>query len=277
LIPSDVLRSLMRQYDVTPWTVFGTLYGSAKLVAAAQGEIRRLLKPATSKLSFISPALARRLSRFSELFPAGLRAGLGRKLRLLESSLELVSGVPNETALPLAYWRGGRRPPEGESMNPDRDGCGLIWYAPLVVMKADIVRRYVDFLTTTMRAHRLEPLLTLTSLSERCFDSSVPLLFDRSSRAETDRARACYFTLLEEGSKQGFMPYRVGIDAMEWLTSKPGAFWHLVAALKTAIDPHGILAPGRYAPLRGEDAARPRAVGSESGSAANIGQPGMDS
>jgi len=249
LIPPEALQRFMRQYGLTPWTVFGTLYGSAKVVAAAQSEIRGLLKRATSRLMFVSPTLAARLGRLSRFLPARLRAGLGRKVQMLESSLELVSGVPNETALPLAYWRGGRRPPPGEPMDPDRDGCGLIWYAPLVVMKSGVVRRYVDFVTSTMRAHRLEPLVTLTSLSERCFDSSVPLLFDRSSQAETDRARACYFALLEEGAQQGFMPYRVGIDAMEWLTSKPGTFWELVAELKSAIDPQGIVAPGRYAPL----------------------------
>ncbi|MCX7893853.1 MAG: hypothetical protein N2544_15985, partial [Burkholderiales bacterium] len=173
--------------------------------------------------------------------------GLGRKLEMLESSLALVAGVPNETALPLAYWRGGQRPPAGEAMDPDRDGCGLIWYAPLVPMRPDTVRDYVEFVTGVMRAHRLEPLVTLTSLSERCFDSSVPLLFDPSSPGEAERARACSVTLLEEGRKRGFVPYRVGIDAMGWLTSRPCTFWELVGEIKRCIDPAALIAPGRYA------------------------------
>ena len=247
LIADEAVRVLTRQYGVAAWTVFGTLYGSKRVVAAAQSEIKQLLRPSVGRLVFVSHDKARRLARLCGVLPARLRAGVGRKLQMLESALELVNGVPNETALPLAYWRGGRRPPIGEPMNPDRDGCGLLWYAPLVPMKPGVVRRYVEFVTRTMREHRLEPLVTLTSLSERCFDSTVPLLFDRGSAAETARARACYMALLERGKGEGFMPYRIGIDAMAWLTSQPGTFWELVSQIKGVIDPQGIMAPGRYA------------------------------
>ena len=40
-------------------------------------------------------------------------------------------------------------------------------------------------------AHAIEPLITLTSLSHRCFDSSVPLLCRRSDPDETASAQAC--------------------------------------------------------------------------------------
>jgi hypothetical protein len=113
-------------------------------------------------------------------------------------------------------------------------------------MKGDLVRRYVGFVERVLREHRLEPLVTLTSLSERCFDSSVPLLFDRRSPAETEAAERCYRALLEEGRTLGFLPYRVGLQGMEWLTSVPSTYWDVVAALKERLDPAGILAPGRY-------------------------------
>ena len=253
LIADEAVRTLTRRYGVAAWTVFGTLYGSKRVVAAAQSEIKQLLRPSVGRLVFVSHDKARRLARLCGVLPARLRAGVGRKLQMLESALELVNGVPNETALPLAYWRGGRRPPAGEPMNPDRDGCGLLWYAPLVPMKPGGVRRYVEFVTRTMREHRLEPLVTLTSLSERCFDSTVPLLFDRGSAAETARARACYMALLERGKAEGFMPYRIGIDAMAWLTSQPGTFWELVSQIKGVIDPQGIIAPGRYARIPAQE------------------------
>ena len=35
---------------------------------------------------------------------------------------------------------------------------------------------------------------------------------------------------------------------MEWLMSKAPEYWRLVSNLKHAIDPTGIIAPGRYAP-----------------------------
>ena len=93
----------------------------------------------------------------------------------------------------------------------------------------------------------MEPLITLTSLSDRCFDSSVPLLFDRGDANQTERAQLCYRALLEAGRREGFLPYRISGHAMDWITGSDAPFSQLISALKTAIDPDGIIAPGRYA------------------------------
>jgi hypothetical protein len=34
---------------------------------------------------------------------------------------------------------------------------------------------------------------------------------------------------------------------MHWITSCDAPYWDIVAAIKEAIDPSGIIAPGRYA------------------------------
>lgn len=246
LIPEDVLRDLAARHQVTAWTVFGTLYGTTRVVRAVQSEIRSRVGSYAKRLLVVSPRRATQLVRIADALPGQAARALARRARVLASALELVDGRPNETALPLAYWKGGIAPAAGAPRDPARDGCGLIWYAPLVPMKPDTVRTYVEFVTRVMRAHRLEPLVTLTSLSERCFDSTVPLLFDRQSADETERAQRCYQALLDEGRSLGFLPYRVGIQAMDWLTRGPSTYWDVVAALKAALDPDGIIAPGRY-------------------------------
>jgi len=52
--------------------------------------------------------------------------------------------------------------------------------------------------------------------------------------------------LLDAGSREGFVPYRVGIDAMPWLESRHLTQGSLAARLRDAIDPERVLAPGRY-------------------------------
>jgi len=52
--------------------------------------------------------------------------------------------------------------------------------------------------------------------------------------------------LLDSGSREGFLPYRIGIDAMAWLESRCLTQGSLAARLRNAIDPERILAPGRY-------------------------------
>lgn len=100
-------------------------------------------------------------------------------------------------------------------------------------------------------AHAIEPLITLTSLTGRCFDSSVPLLFDRADPAQVARAAACFDALFAAGRRRGFLPYRLGIHAMSRVTSTPCTFWDLVGTIKSAVDPDDIIAPGRYAPTAG--------------------------
>ena len=100
-----------------------------------------------------------------------------------------------------------------------------------------------------MPPYGLEPLITLTSVSDRCFLSSVPLLFDLSSRIETSAAQECLSALLDAGAERGFFPYRVGGNAMNWLMGREEEHWQLVSKLKHAVDPKGIIAPGRYTPV----------------------------
>ncbi len=242
-ISPAILSELCRSNQVMPWTGFGTLYGTNGVVKAARREIRALLSPLASRLVFISPAQARLGARLGEWLPKGLR--FAQKLTTLERSLQLVAGYPNQTALPLCYWLKGNVQPEA-AMDPARDGCGLMWYAPLVPMKAESVVCYVQMATAILQQYQLEPLMTLTSLSDRCFDSTIPLLFDLNSEKERSNAENCYWALLEAGKKQGFLPYRVGVQGMQWLTDNDSAYWRMVRQLKQSIDPEMIISPGRY-------------------------------
>ena len=63
---------------------------------------------------------------------------------------------------------------------------------------------------------------------------------------------SCYAALLDAGLDEGFAPYRVGVQTMEWLMRHGGDHWKLVAKLKAAVDPLGIVSPGRYYPLPGD-------------------------
>ena len=133
-------------------------------------------------------------------------------------------------------------------MNPARDGCGLIWYSPLVPMRSEKVREYTRMVHEVCFAHRLEPLITLTSLSDRCFDSTVPLLFNRANRDAVERAGQCYIALVEAGRKIGCIPYRSTVDSMQYFVKPDSPYWQVVAALKRELDPQGLIAPGRYSP-----------------------------
>lgn len=244
LIQESVLTEMGGQYQIFPWTGFGTLYGSRRIVAAAERDIRHALRGVASRLVFLSQPQAALIAAIARFLPGGMGQRLRRSTAMLAKSLQLVEGRPNEAALPLSYWqyRGQPKSP----MNPARDGCGLIWYSPLVPMQGQVGRQYVDMVSRVAKAHGIEPLITFTSVGDRIFDSTVPLLFDKAIPGSIARAQTCFDTLLAEGRTLGCFPYRLGVSAMGVVGDNPGPAGVFHRRLRKALDPDGILAPGRY-------------------------------
>lgn len=245
MIPQSVINRLGRQYQIFPWTGFGTLYGTRGVVAAAQRTIRRELSGIASRLLFLSPGQAAGLAGMAKLLPGAMGCRLAGTVDTLAKSLQLVAGRPNYTAMPLCYWRNPNPPGDGV-LDPARDGCGLIWYAPLVPMRPKTVRDYVGMVDRVARKHGVEPLITFTSVSDKVFDSTVPLIFAREKVGAGETAFGCYEDLLESGRELGCFPYRVGIGTMGRLAELAGPAWDIHVRLRNALDPQGILAPGRY-------------------------------
>jgi len=246
LITADGLAALAQRYRLPPWTGVGALYGPDKIVKAACATLKHTLRPVARRLLFVRPGFVRSVSAVFQSIPGARTSGIANYVATAARSMDIMQGQPSEVALPLAYWRSGVKPPDSRPLNPARDGCGLMWYAPLVPMKPDRVRAYVDMIDQVCSEHGIEPLITLTSLSARCFDSTVPILFDASSDTEKDRARACYEALFKSGQERGFVPYRAHVDLMPQIVRSDTVFWTTARQLKQAIDPLNIIAPGRY-------------------------------
>lgn len=245
LIPDEVLQKMMKRNQVMEWTGVGAIYGNKKIVAAVRSEIRKILGSSVKRLLFFTPGFVKFIHKTAKALPVIRNLHLVNVLDTLNKTMQLFAGEPSEIALPLAYWRSGIMPADGRPMNPDQDGCGLIWYSPLLPMKPNLVNQYVDMVKTICIKHKIEPLITLTSVSDRCWDSTIPILFDRKNPEEVIRAQSCYHELLETGRLYGFVPYRLGIQSME-LPAKENAVPDILRLVKQAIDPNNIMAPGRY-------------------------------
>lgn len=247
LMGPAVLAQLGRQHDVAPWTGFATLYGVPRVVVAAKREMRRALSGVASRVIFVSPERADTLRRVAAWVPGALGRRLVRQTHMLCRSLELVVGRPNDMALALAYWRNPAVDAAPKVLkDPARDGCGLIWYSPLVPMRPERVRAYVDMVRRVTHRWAMEPLITLTSLNDRLFDSTVPVLFDRDDPAALAAAQACYRELLDAGRPLGCFPYRVGVDTMDPLAALQSDSITFTRRLLQGIDSDVLMAPGRY-------------------------------
>jgi 4-cresol dehydrogenase (hydroxylating) len=250
ILPAAVVTELAGGRKALAWTGIGALYGTASVVRAARSDIRKILAPLGGHVTFITPELASRINQLTAFIAPLRQHRLARRAKTLDLAMQVLAGRPSEVALHLAYWTSGVAVRHGQEMDPARDGCGLIWYPPLIPMRPERVRVYVNMVERVCTAHRIEPLITLSSLSDRSFDSSVPLLFRRNDPNEMASAQACYRALLDAGRAEGFLPYRVAIDAMDWVIRPQTPFWQLVSQIKSVFDPIGIIAPGRYTSLK---------------------------
>jgi 4-cresol dehydrogenase (hydroxylating) len=248
LIDEPYLLEIAQRNRVMPWMGTGAIYGNPDVVRAVKKLIKKNLPSAFKKLVFFTPRSVGKFKRLSQFIPGKAGYGIQNMLGTLDKTLEVLAGSPSEVALPLAYWISGTRPAANTSLNPARDGCGLIWYTPLVPMRLEKVREYVQMVRNVCVSYRVEPLITLTSLSNRCFVSSVPLLFDRTSEDAIERAGECYNALLKAGREIGCMPYRATVDSMQCFIQPETPYWQIVSALKRELDPQGLMAPGRYTP-----------------------------
>ncbi|PHQ26372.1 FAD-linked oxidase [Marinobacter guineae] len=248
VLPANEVENLANRHGVPAWSGVGAIYASKEVARAARRTLKRLLGPVTDRLIFINRRKVDLVRTVARVLPGRLATRVKGMADTLSGALEIMHGTPNDVALALAYWRSGTLPEPGQPKNPARDGCGLIWFAPLVPIRGKDVRRYINMIERICPQYGINPLITLTTVNDRCFDSTVPLLFDRRDAEATARANDCYRALYNEGQKEGFLPYRLNIDAMDTLNTGGSAFSRLASQLKAAVDPNFILAPGRYVP-----------------------------
>jgi 4-cresol dehydrogenase (hydroxylating) len=230
------------------WTVAGGLYGAKGQVAASRREIRRRLARSGRQLLFFDDrklALASRVLRPLLRLPKA--AALQRKVDALRAVYDMNRGRPSPRFLAGAYWR--RRdglPQDIATANPALDGCGLLWLPPVLPFIGEAVREAVGLAEPIFSRYGFDFFVTFSTVTERALSAVMTIAYDKDSPEETEAAKACYDDLLAAMLRAGFPPYRLNPSSMQTLASTTSAYWQTVADLKGALDPAGIMAPGRY-------------------------------
>ncbi|MAI63618.1 MAG: FAD-binding oxidoreductase [Alteromonas sp.] len=242
---------IAKLYDVPEWTIVGTIYGTEKVAKAAKNDIKAIARRKANQVLFSSSLLI----KFGQLATRHLSIkaldNAKTQLEKLTKGMEVMRGKPSEVALPLAYWRNPRvsHNDRKEHLNPAKDGCGLIWYAPLVPAKADAMKQFVDMVRDIAPQYNIEPMITFTNLSGISTDSTIPIVFDKENPQAIKDAHDCLDALVTEGLKHGFVPYRLNIKQQQRLNAD-STFWKTAGKIAHALDPNGIISPDRYNPYK---------------------------
>ncbi|MEI2703232.1 MAG: FAD-binding oxidoreductase [Baekduia sp.] len=233
------------------YNAIGALQGTERGVEAAVRDVAEALD-STGKLTFTSASdidrferRGRMLSRVPKLSERGRR--MVATASVARSGLSIFQGVPSDQALAISRWR-LRSPVKGICVDPTAEGCGLYWVAPVCPANGTDVNRCLRIIEDRVLSDGFEPLIRIAMTTDRSLFLTTLIAFDRRHKGERQAARDCHRALTAELIEAGYPPYRAGIDEMDLLDPHGSSHWAVVAALKRALDPDGVLAPGRYEP-----------------------------
>lgn len=237
------MAGIRERLRIGAWNGSGGLYGTKAQVTEARRLVRERLKGKVARLEFLNDRKLALAQRFAPLYRLFTGWDLTAALDLVRPVYGLLQGVPTEKPMASAYWR--KRTPPPARMDPDRDGCGLLWCAPVAPLEGGHAKRLAQLSTDTLLGHGFEPMLSMTLVTERALTCVVSIHYDREVPGEDQRAMRCYRELLARLTAGGYHSYRLGIQSVEEMRQRDSTAT-VLSALKQSFDPNGVLAPGRY-------------------------------
>lgn len=245
-INEDDVKQIAKNSGIPKWSVFGAFYGPKSITKGIKKEVLKEFSQVKGRKVVLSESLFNPINSIIRRLKFLHNIPLIKKFLTLEEVFLILGGRPQKTALELSYWKSISNV-KGPEMNPSIDDRGLIWYAPLVPMKSERAIEYVKMVREVSKRNNINALITLTTISENCFDSTIPILFNKNHGNEQEMAYKYFEELLEEGEKKGFFPYRFSTYHMKKLDDyKETDFFKSAKKLKQALDPNGVLSQGRY-------------------------------
>ncbi|WP_096701505.1 FAD-binding oxidoreductase [Magnetospirillum sp. 15-1] len=209
-IPDEVLGKIYDSLGITPWTLISTIYGTEEQVATNL----RIAKDALEAIgaSFVT------------------KAQTGDKHPGINHMHMQQTGKLSLTEFGVYNFRGGG---------------GSAWFSPVIPAKGSELVKSLRLSKAVLTEFGFDYLGGVI-ICGRHADHVHDLLFDRTDPDEMKRAYACFQKLIKVHADEGYNLYRVNTAFMDQVAETFGpAQRSLNKRLKKALDPNGILAPGK--------------------------------
>lgn len=249
-LPADLRAQLRREFQVGAWVVCGGIYGTDGVVKAVKKSLRSEMKP--FKLIFLDDKVMRWATRIERILSfLGLGSALSQKIQSARPILDLLKGKPTKDVVHGGEWRLKNFESGDEDMVSGRDPidspAGLMWISPILPMTGRAARHVLEILDQIYGRYGFDTLATFTMVSDRALCCVSNIAYDKRDSEDVIKAKACYKDAYEALLKAGYVPYRSGPTGFAYLEKEShSAFWDFTRELKAAVDPNGIISPGRY-------------------------------
>lgn len=208
-IPKALVDKLLEQAGLPHWRIGGVVYGDEQETAIKLKKIEQAFA-ATQPLKIFTEA-------------PGDGPGFSADLAAATGQMSL------ENFRILNYVGGG----------------GVIWHTPVSAMKGAYVERLRQLSEEVLQRHGFD-YLSMNWLDGRDMHKTTGIFFNRADPAQLQAAQACYDDLVQTTSREGFGNYRASVHYMDEQAALFGpAMRNLHTSIKRALDPNGVLAPGK--------------------------------
>lgn len=208
----DARRAMRDRHGLGSWTVSGAFYGASDAALEPQIERMRVHFGRSGKARYIPHDEAAAI-------PA------------LEVAINAFSGHPSVGELGLLKWR---------------PGGGNTWFLPGTPMDGRIANEVQDVCRQIYVQHGID-YMVMNVCGARFARGLHVLAFNRDDPDERRRADACYRQMAEAVARLGIFVGRAPLDYHDLhMGQAMPAFAQACGAIKQALDPNGVIAPGRY-------------------------------
>jgi 4-cresol dehydrogenase (hydroxylating) len=209
-MPQNDRERMMRDTGIGYWTFSVMLFGYHDVIRAKADVVRKAFAPHFDQ---------------SLLFHTWMRG---------EAITQSAAPIPSSEGLKAAKWYGSRG--------------GHISFSPVLPADGAVVLRHAQRSLNRFDEFGLDYSASF-SVGPRHIQNINTLLFDRADQANLERTQALYRALSIDAARDGLGQYRAHIDFMDDAASQfdfnDGALCRLNKRIKDALDPSGILAPGK--------------------------------
>lgn len=151
----------------------------------------------------------------------------------------ILGGVPSMDIHNVVGWYGGS------------EKGGHLSFSPVIALTSENAVKTNRFLRDLIeREAGLDYQVAMFNVSARVMVNVVMMIFDASDEAQTKRAYDTVKLMVREAGKLGMGEYRAHLDFMDLASDQfafgDHAYRRFVEQIKDAVDPNGILAPGRH-------------------------------
>ncbi|WP_411152448.1 FAD-binding oxidoreductase [Streptomyces sp. A30] len=215
-IPDEAVDEIARTLGIGHWTVRFSVYGPKGVVDA--------------KLAVVEDAFSRipGAAVVATSYPGG--AGIDE----VERPHLVPAGIPNMDILESVKWYS--------------EQGGHLGFAPVLPLVGRLVQEWHDRMLPTVERFGFDPFSAMI-VTPRSIIDFVPFLYDMNNQEQVRTAYDCCRVLIKDAAKVGYGEYRAHLDSMDLIAEQFDFNDHAVRRftekLKDAVDPAGILAPGK--------------------------------